>query len=89
MLPGSLDLQIAAYEQTLPKPENADTPVVVFYDGAAQAWFKSVVDAYLWAKDRFPANQYLVRDVNEETPFLPLLVVTCLDSCGFQQIKPV
>ena len=49
-------------------------PVVVFYDGTAKGWFKSVVDAYLWAKDRFPANQYLVRDVNEEAPFLPLLV---------------
>ena len=75
MLFDSLDLQIAAFEKTQPQPENADAPVVVFYDGAAQGWFKSVIDAYLWAKDRFPANQYLVRDVNEEVPFLPLIVV--------------
>jgi hypothetical protein len=69
----ALDLEIKAFDLAPPRPQSSDKPVVVFYDGKAQEWFKSANDAYLWAKDRFPANSYLIRDVQEETPFLPLL----------------
>ena len=72
----ALDLEIKAFDQAPPRAESADKSVVVFFNGRPQKWFTSVNDAYLWAKDRFPANAYLVRDVLEETPFLPLLMVT-------------
>jgi hypothetical protein len=67
-----LDLEIKAFDLAPPRAKSADKPVVVFFDGKSQEWFKSVNEAYLWAKDRFPANSYLIRDVLEETPFLPL-----------------
>jgi hypothetical protein len=76
MTSDALDFEIKAFDQAPPKPMSADKPVVVFFDGKVQDWFKSVNEAYLWAKDRFPANSYLIRDLAEETPFLPLLVVT-------------
>jgi hypothetical protein len=70
-----LDAEIAAFEAAPPRPSDKSLPVVVYFEGQAQSWFKSVPEAYLWAKDRFPANAYLVRDVMEEQPFLPLLIM--------------
>jgi hypothetical protein len=71
----TLDVEIAAFDKAPPHAKSADKPVVVFRNGEAQEWFKSVNEAYLWAKDRFAPNTYLIRDVFEETPFLPLFVV--------------
>jgi hypothetical protein len=72
----ALGIEIKAFDLAPLRAKSAEKPVVVFFDGKPQEWFELVDEAYLRTKDRFPANCYRVRDVLEETPFLPLVVLT-------------
>lgn len=70
-----LEAEINAFEANPPKPPTAVNTIVVFFGGQVEGWFPSFEEAYSWASARLPSNQYLVRDVSAEPPFLPLLFV--------------
>ncbi|MFY7761870.1 hypothetical protein [Aquidulcibacter sp.] len=70
-----LEAEIKAFEANPPRPPTSANPIVVFFGGQVEGWFASFEAAYNWANGRLPSNQYLVRDVSAEPPFLPLLFV--------------
>lgn len=69
-----LEAEINALEANPPKPPTAASPIVVFFGGQVEGWFSSFEEAYSWRSGRLPSNQYFVRDVSAEPPFLPLLL---------------
>lgn len=68
--------EIAAFlaqQSTLSKTE--EKPWVVFAKGEFQQRFASFEDAYTFAASKFDAGKFLIRDLHQEKPFIPLMFV--------------
>lgn len=68
--------EIAAFIKDKPKlSATGENPWVVFAKGEFQARFPSFGDAYSYASENFEPGKYLIRDLNQEKPFIPLMFV--------------
>jgi hypothetical protein len=68
--------EIAAFMRDKPKLSIDDSsPWVVFAKGQFQERFSSFEAAYTYAVQNFDAGKFLIRDLNQEKPFIPLMFV--------------